>query len=75
MPRQLITDNFAVMLVIFDDKDADGFRFALLSVAPQAGGGENAPTSNLYSAVAPSAAPKSIVLRNLPSQMNYDTGN
>jgi hypothetical protein len=28
MPRQLITDNFAVMLVIFDDKDADGFRLA-----------------------------------------------
>ena len=40
MPRQLITDNFAVMLVIFDDKDADGIRFALLRVAYQAGGGK-----------------------------------
>ena len=40
MPRQLITDNFAVMLVIFDDKDADGIRLALLRVAHQAGGGK-----------------------------------
>ena len=43
MPRQLITDNFAVMLVIFDDKDADGIRLALLRVAPQAGGGSTTP--------------------------------
>jgi hypothetical protein len=41
MPRQLITDNFAIMLVIFDDKDADGIRLALLRVAHQTGGGEN----------------------------------
>ena len=26
MPRQLITDDFAVVLVIFDDKDTDGIR-------------------------------------------------
>ena len=32
MPGQLITDNFAIMLVIFDDKDADGIRLALLRV-------------------------------------------
>ena len=24
MPRQLTTDNLAVVLVVFDDKDADG---------------------------------------------------
>jgi hypothetical protein len=30
MPRQLATDNLAVVLVIFDEKDADGIRFALL---------------------------------------------
>jgi hypothetical protein len=30
MPRQLTTDNLAVVLVIFDEKDADGIRFALL---------------------------------------------
>jgi hypothetical protein len=40
MPRQFITDNFAIMLVIFDDKDADGIRLALLRVACQAGGGK-----------------------------------
>jgi hypothetical protein len=40
MPGQLITDNFAIMLVIFDDKDADGIRLALLRVACQAGGGK-----------------------------------
>jgi hypothetical protein len=40
MPRQLITDNFAIMLVIFDDKDAGGIRLALLRVAHQAGGGK-----------------------------------
>jgi hypothetical protein len=28
MPRQFITDNFAVVLVIFDDKDTDGIRSA-----------------------------------------------
>ena len=28
MPRQLITDDFAVVLVIFDDKDTDGIRSA-----------------------------------------------
>jgi hypothetical protein len=43
MPRQLITDNFAIMLVIFDDKDADGIRLALLRVAYQAGGGKPLP--------------------------------
>ena len=30
VPRQLATDNLAVVLVIFDEKDADGIRFALL---------------------------------------------
>ena len=40
MPRQLSTDNLAIMLVIFDDKDADGIRLALLKVANQAGGGK-----------------------------------
>src|SRR5580704_3313335 len=30
MPRQLVTDNLAVVLVVFDEKDADGIRFALL---------------------------------------------
>jgi hypothetical protein len=40
MPRQLITDNFAIMLVIFDDKDAGGIRLALLRVAHQVGGGK-----------------------------------
>ena len=30
MPRQLATDNLAVVLVVFDEKDADGIRFALL---------------------------------------------
>ena len=46
MPRQLITDNFAVVLVIFDDKDADGIRFALLRAAHQAGGGPTIPALN-----------------------------
>ena len=40
MPRQLITDNFAVVLVILDDKDTDGIRLALLTVAHQAGRGK-----------------------------------
>jgi hypothetical protein len=40
MPRQLLTDNFAIMLVIFDDKDADGIRLALLRMAHQAEGGK-----------------------------------
>jgi hypothetical protein len=30
MPRQIATDNLAVVLVIFDKKYADGIRFALL---------------------------------------------
>jgi hypothetical protein len=29
MPRQFATDNLAVVLVVFDDKDADGIRIAL----------------------------------------------
>ena len=37
MPRKLITDNFAILLVIFDDKDAGGTRIALLRVGHQAG--------------------------------------
>ena len=48
MPRQLITDNFAVVLVIFDDKDADGIRLALLRVAHQAGERENAPSCLIF---------------------------
>ncbi len=39
MPRQLVTNNLAVVLVVFDDKDADGIRLVLLKVAYQAGGG------------------------------------
>ena len=30
MPRQFATDNLAVVLVVFNDKDADGTRIALL---------------------------------------------
>jgi hypothetical protein len=37
MPRKLITDNFAILLVIFDDKDAGGTRIALLRVGHQSG--------------------------------------
>jgi hypothetical protein len=40
MPRQLVTNDFAVVLVIFDDKDTDGIRLALLGVARQAGRGK-----------------------------------
>jgi hypothetical protein len=30
MPRQLVTDNLAIVLVVFDEKDADGIRFCAL---------------------------------------------
>jgi hypothetical protein len=59
MPRQLITDNFAIMLVIFDDKDAGGIRLALLRVAHHAG--------NLYSAVQRQRLSEAERTRNLPS--------
>jgi hypothetical protein len=59
MPRQLITDNFAIMLVIFDDKDAGRIRLALLRVAHQAG--------NLYSAVQRQRLSEAERTRNLPS--------
>ena len=61
MPRQLITDNFAVMLVIFDDKDADGIRLALLRVAPQAGGGKTLQLLVFTQRCSVSSSPKSTV--------------
>jgi hypothetical protein len=33
MPLQFTTDNLAVDLVVFDDKDADGIRIALRDAA------------------------------------------
>jgi hypothetical protein len=59
MPRQLITDNFSIMLVIFDDKDAGGIRLALLRVAHRAG--------NLYSAVQRQRLSEAERTPNLPS--------
>jgi hypothetical protein len=67
MPRQLITDNFAILLVIFDDKDVDGIRLALLRMARQPGG-EKTPQPLIFTQRGTvSSSPKSSVTRNLPS--------
>ena len=67
MPRQLITDNFAILLVIFDDKDANGIRLALLRVAYQAGGGKTLQPLIFTQRGTVSSSPKSSVTPNLPS--------
>ena len=45
MPRELVTDNLTVMLVVFDDKDADGIRLALLGVGHQIRKREDVPNA------------------------------
>ena len=67
MPRQLATDNLAVVLIVFNDKDVDEIRLALLRMARQPGG-EKTPQLLIFTQRGTvSSSPKSSVTRNLPS--------